>query len=488
MALVLRALLEILRIIRLARGCIRRFPVRGASLLALLGRKLNWWRRFWQENFGDFGRPKSAERRFVETKASLYSVSGDSAQAVVREYVVAASYVPQSASHPSLHEPIEGQPATAAQTAQTIPVHDTLSVNHPYVPNPPGGPHHLPHPLDGRTLQVGNRSTGNLSAVSNRSQASDRYSIITNSRESLRGPHGQTSRYPRGPHRQFGRGPDPARDPSRSRERPTRPSTPATRPHTPTHWHPPRLEISTASPSTHAALPSIHAGDGPNPVVQPSPSSPYAHGPRSPPPMSETRRRQSSTIDVDIRLQNPSTESLSIFSSANPPQITDEPFTMDKIVHSSSDSPAVNLRDEPAPGSPTSSNYPTSEDLNLPEGRFLQLINSDQVPRYTKDATMQVGYIIQSLHAYISLQTPRGDRLSCGTINNQIPPVRCILNNVVQLNRALSSFPEPNGSEQVSLRQDCSPWTPATHPDGALYFYDEERVRVSVITQTPSHD
>jgi hypothetical protein len=486
MALVLRALLEILRIIRLARGCIRRFPVRGASLLALLGRKLNWWRRFWQENFGDFGRPKSTERRFLETKASSYSVSGDSA--VVREYVVAASYVPQSASHPSLHEQIEGQPATAAQTAQTIPVHDTLSVNHPYVPNPPGGPHHLPHPLDGRTLQVGNRSTGNLSAVSNRSQASDRYSIITNSRESLRGPHGQTSRYPRGPHRQFGRGPDPARDPSRSRERPTRPSTPATRPHTPTHWHPPRLEISTASPSTHAALPSIHAGDGPNPVVQPSPSSPYAHGPRSPPPMSETRRRQSSTIDVDIRLQNPSTESLSIFSSANPPQITDEPFTMDKIVHSSSDSPAVNLRDEPAPGSPTSSNYPTSEDLNLPEGRFLQLINSDQVPRYTKDATMQVGYIIQSLHAYISLQTPRGDRLSCGTINNQIPPVRCILNNVVQLNRALSSFPEPNGSEQVSLRQDCSPWTPATHPDGALYFYDEERVRVSVITQTPSHD
>jgi hypothetical protein len=52
----------------------------------------------------------------------------------------------------------------------------------------------------------------------------------------------------------------------------------------------------------------------------------------------------------------------------------------------------------------------------------------------------------------------------------------------------LSSFPEPNGSEQDSLQQDCSPWIPATHPDGALYFYDEDRVRASVIMEVPSHD
>ena len=37
----------------------------------------------------------------------------------------------------------------------------------------------------------------------------------------------------------------------------------------------------------------------------------------------------------------------------------------------------------------------------------------------------------------------------------------------------LASYDEP-------LRQECSPWIPATHPDGALYFYDPERVRVSV--------
>ena len=53
---------------------------------------------------------------------------------------------------------------------------------------------------------------------------------------------------------------------------------------------------------------------------------------------------------------------------------------------------------------------------------------------------------------------------------------------------APSSFPEPNGSEQDLLQHDCTPWIPAAHPDGALYFYDKERVRVSVIVEIPSHD
>ena len=52
----------------------------------------------------------------------------------------------------------------------------------------------------------------------------------------------------------------------------------------------------------------------------------------------------------------------------------------------------------------------------------------------------------------------------------------------------LSSFPEPNGFKQDSFQQDCGPWIPATHPDGALYFYDEERVRISMITQVLSDD
>ena len=58
----------------------------------------------------------------------------------------------------------------------------------------------------------------------------------------------------------------------------------------------------------------------------------------------------------------------------------------------------------------------------------------------------------------------------------------CSLNDIVQLDGDLSSFSEPNSFEQDSmLQEDCSPWVPTTHPDGGLYFYDEDRVRVSVI-------
>ena len=451
---------EFLRIIRIARHCIKRFPGCGVSLslLAFLGHKLNTWWSFW---LGKFGRPKPAERPFLRTEASSYSVSGGSR--VAKEYVVAASSVPPSASHQSLHDQqTERQPATLTQTVGIDPpVLSSQSVDHPYVSDPPGGPH-LPQPLGGRSPL--NRSAGNLSTVSILSTSSDRYSVITNSRESTRalgqpsrhrrssgisihssasdrysiiansresirtpldGPSRRTT-YPlvgrgtardrarsrerpsRAPHHQFGRGPDP----SRSRERPTRPSTPASRPHTPTR--PPRLELSTALPSTH--------GDGRlDSVVQPSASSSYTHEPLSPPPMSEIRRRQSSTIIIDI--QNPSTESLPIPSPTYPPQITEEPSAMDS---------SVDLHDESTPGSPTSSNQ-TLDDLIWPEGRLVQLINSDQIPRYEKNVKMQVSYTILPLRPYICLQIPRGDSLRSETLNNRIPLVRCNLNDVVQL-------------------------------------------------------
>jgi hypothetical protein len=91
-------------------------------------------------------------------------------------------------------------------------------------------------------------------------------------------------------------------------------------------------------------------------------------------------------------------------------------------------------------------------DLNWPEGRLVQLINSDQIPRYEKNAT--------------------------------IPRVETAY-DVQPLTTEFPYFPEPNGSEQDSLQQDCSPWIPATHPDGALYFYDEER---RLFTDTDMHN
>ena len=94
MALMLKVLEFLrMRMIRFARDCIKSFPGRWTSLLPLLSRKLIVW-RLW---FGTFGRPKSAKSPSLEIKASSYSVSGGSA--VVRECVIAASYVPASASH-----------------------------------------------------------------------------------------------------------------------------------------------------------------------------------------------------------------------------------------------------------------------------------------------------------------------------------------------------------------------------------------------------
>ena len=58
---------------------------------------------------------------------------------------------------------------------------------------------------------------------------------------------------------------------------------------------------------------------------------------------------------------------------------------------------------------------------------------------------------------------------------------------MVQFNRSLSSFPEYFEQDEM-IQSDCSPWVPATHPDGALYFYDEERVRVSEIMGTYRQD
>ena len=350
MAPVLEVLIEIQRILRSARDYIKRFPGRhGIYLLTLLGRKLTAWWRFWRGDLGSYGGRKPAKRPSVGAEASSSGCS-----TISGGYVVAASYVPPSASHPSLHE------------SPDTPVGASLSVDYPHGDHP----HH--HPLGTRGLA--NRSSGNLSIASIQSRASDRFSIITTSRESIRATHGQPSRLPRATSRQFGRGPDPSRSRERSPRPSSRPKTPSTRSHTPPI--PPRLEVITTN------LPSAAHGSGRvSPLVPPSASSSYAHQPLSPP-----TRRQSSTIVVGV--QNPSTESLPMSPLANNPPITEEPLAIKSATaHSSSESRVVDHHDELAPSSPMSS---STETLNyyVPDGRFVQLINSDQIPRYTKDALM----------------------------------------------------------------------------------------------------
>jgi hypothetical protein len=161
-------------------------------------------------------------------------------------------------------------------------------------------------------------------------------------------------------------------------------------------------------------LPSLDHEDGRvSPVLQPSAPSPYAHRSLSPSPMNEIRRELSLTSFV-VDVQNPTTESLPITPSATNP-ITDEPLTMESATaHSSPGSLVVNQHDEPIPGSTTPSNV-AALDHNLPEFQVLpasvQPINSEDIPRYTKYALMQVEYTILSPHPHISLQTTRGDTL-----------------------------------------------------------------------------
>ena len=284
--------------------------------------------------------------------------------------MVAASSVPASASHSSLHEHTERQP-----------------------PDPP-------HPLDERS--VVNRRSGSPSAVGIQSRACDTYSTETNSLDSNRSPHSQPSRLPRGTHRQFGRGPNP----SQSRERPTRPSTPTTRPNTP--LRPPSITTNLPSPTQES--------DKVSHVVQ-FPASSCTHESRGPPHMHENCRRQPAILALGI--ENPSTDSL-------PPTIH------------SPDTSAVDVRLERhhEPGSPTYSNHPTA-DYFIPEGRFVRLIQSEQIPRYAKNTTMQVDHIVLSLHSYTSLQTPCGDTLLCETFNNRLSLVRCNLSHIVRFKSSL---------------------------------------------------
>jgi len=368
MTSILKVILQFLRTLHLVRDYISHFPTRCASLFAFLRRRLSV---LWRLRLGrpdTLPRPKSPEPSFFGSRASGYSVS--SYPTVPRECIVAASTVPQSVVYPNPQERAERQTATATPTGgipPTTPVN--LSVDHLHAPNPPT-------PLDGRVIT--NHSSGNLSAISIQSRASDRFSIITNSHESIRAPPvGQPPRLSRAIYRQFGRGPDP----SRSRDRPSRPPTPMSRPLTPNQLHVP------AGIATN--LPPLTRGDGrvsPMPVAQPLVSS-DAHETLREPPIDGNRRRPGQrTTSVVFDLQNPSTESVS-----PPPQLTEEPFAMDtSTAHSSPVTAPVDLHGEV----PIHSRAASPWDGLLPAGRSVQPFNSDQVPRYTKNIAMQVGYII----------------------------------------------------------------------------------------------
>jgi hypothetical protein len=372
-------LLKILRIIHLVRRYIGRTSSRWALFVAILRRKLSeWWDRSqWP---GKPGPSKPAESSFPSDGARLCS-STPSGPGFLREYGVAASNVPASASQGNLslriHVSAEEQSATAPPSP--IPGHATLPVEleRSYSPNPSF--------LSATNFATRSRSSSNVSFASTQSRASERRSRITASRESLHTPVGQSAEHVRSPSYQFGRGPDP----SRSRGRlstgrspsPVHPLHPTQQPHhlyvIPSHSHPGEgLSLSPTSDGRQS------------PMDMPSSSS----NTQEPQRTSLTRGK---TTSLDVHVQSPSLESLVIASPTHLQPLTEEPEPI-----STTQLPIVSpLADH----SETASQRPSfaASAFSLPEGRFLQLINSEQVPRYTKSIRMQVDPIftfIQSLN------------------------------------------------------------------------------------------
>jgi hypothetical protein len=334
-------LLKILRMVHLARRYIGRTSTRWALFVAILGRKLSeWWCRP-----GKPGPSKPADSSFPFNLCS----SAPGGPAVLREFGVAASNVPASASQGSLRIDVgaEGQPATAPPTRSPTPA--ILSVEQSY-----GGPSYLD------AGHFVSRSSSNVSFASTQSRASERLSRITASRESLHARVGQPTALPRSPHHQFGRGPDPSRSGGRlSRS----PSPMCSLDITQQHHH---LDVTQTAHS--------HAGGGISPT----------DGPPSPAAM------------PSVHVHSPSSESLPIPTNLQP--LTEEPM-------------AISPTQPPIPSSVTDHHETASQrpsfvasEYYLPEGRFLQLINSEQVPRYIKDIKMQVDTILTFIQ-YLNLLT-----------------------------------------------------------------------------------
>ena len=367
MASLLRILLEFLRRLRLAKDHIKRFPRRWTSLLAYLVRKMGEWRSLWPSKPGTLRSPKPAEPSFPSDRTGSSSVSGGlEYTGGMGGYAVAASTVPASANQPQDREGADPQSDTASPTLTLA----TLSVDPQSAPGPS---------TTNQTVgsSHANHSSGSLSV---QSRASDRPSMISNSRTSLHTPvqTGRLSQNPRTPSCQFGPGPGSPR----SRGRPSRSPSPNPSLNTAQLDN---LDIALTDTHTDARI------DGAiNHTIDPQdltdlPSS-FSHTQDRPGRPAIYREKQWTTsAGRNVRVQNPSTEPLPI-TSINAQQTTEEPMAMDTSTHLSRHISPSDRAETASQNSHIS--FPAAPVSPLPEGRFLQLINSDQIPRYTKNATM----------------------------------------------------------------------------------------------------
>ena len=358
-----RVLLKLLRILRFVRDYIvGRAAERWSLFTAFLGRRLSELRRSGNHKPGTSRNPTAAETLLPGNRTSSYPASGS---AILREYVVAASTVP-------------GRLASSqddAEQSASLPPSPTTSISASLSA-------HQPHSLYGRNLTAG--SSSSLSGWSAQSRASERLSIIVNSRELSHLPVDQPSRPPRGIYRSFG----PGVDPSTSRGQLARSPSPNTHSGS-------RLAITTIHSHPH------DADGGRSPVDSPSPSS--MHGPLRLIANPNMWNRSSDSIQLSI--QSPSTDSLRT-------TLTEESMVMDPRhpPHSTPSYPAMDHYEVASQHSTIASARTATSNIFPPEGRFLQTIHSDQLPRYYDNVTMQVDYYSMVMHSLHLMADPARKR------------------------------------------------------------------------------
>ena len=363
-----RILVEFLRRFLPTKDHIKRFLRRWAPLFTYLVRKLGEWRFLWGSKSGTIRSPKPPESSLPSDKVGSSSVpSGSVCTGGIDGYVIAASTVPASANHPLGRESAQPQSDTAppTPTLATLHIDPSLALG-PSAFNQTVGNSHANH------------STGHLSV---QSRASDRLSMISASRTSLRAPvqNDRPSRDPKATYRLFGRGPGSSRSRSRGRS----PRSPSPQPSLNTA-QPDNFDIASTGAHTYA-----HADGVPNSTIgfQSSTDLPSSSHTQERPGRPAIRRQKQKTTSIGWNVQIPSTETLPIIT-VNAQEITEEPMAMDTDAHSPRPVSPSDRAETASQNSHTAAPATSVLALLLPEGRSLQMINSDQIPRYTKNATM----------------------------------------------------------------------------------------------------
>ena len=366
MALPLRALLKFFRILRSSATSqtsrIKHFPRScWALLLAYLGRKLNKWWCSWFNKSGAHGNTKPTYPSLPGGRGGSCSVSCSGSARRGYAARVAASTVPTSSANAATRQSRDGAEWQPETPLPLSPISATSPVGLPLVPSPDLG-----------ERSPTNHSSGNLSIQS----TGDGPSI---SRSSSRGPQNDPPlRGPRATHRQFGSGASRGRS-SRSSSRGRSSRSPSPRPSLTNPHFFTRFPFPSSHTREHISSPAVHPA-----------------------------KQRTTSIDLDI--QNPSTESLPDTSSID----AQAQEHTEALVETSTPSPRTSLADEWETAS-RHSHTASSTSLNhfvLPEleGRILQLINSDQIPRYTKNIATQVdSFFIATQSSYMLADLARKD-------------------------------------------------------------------------------